>query len=276
MSRAVWGSAAGILLAVAVAAGQGTNARPGAVNFVEGQVALAGAPLAAGALEAIEVGNGQTLSTEQGRAEVLLTPGAFLRLGDHAAVKMTSASGENPRVELVSGQAVLEVVQLGTGRLDVIDGQARVTVERAGIYEFHAGQPSVAVIAGKARVVENDRTVELGHGRELTWAGNAAANAVKLPHGRSADDSLYAWSRQRAQAASDSSVNTAQSMAACNPDNWHGAGWYWNPFLGAWAFLPAEYALSGPYGDTFFSARFYHKYAGAADTHSPGYFAAAE
>jgi ferric-dicitrate binding protein FerR (iron transport regulator) len=274
MCRAVWGSAAGVLLAIAAAAGQGTLARPGAVNFVEGQVAIEGKPLAAGALEGIEIGDAQTLSTEQGKAEVLLTPGAFLRLGDHAAIKMASRSAADPRVELLSGAASLEVVQIGPGHLEVTDGQASVTVERPGIYEFHAGgQASVAVFAGKARIVENDRSVELGQGRQLTWSGNAAAAEAKLARG--GGDSLYAWSRQRSLTAAQASVNTAQSLAATNPDNWHGSGWYWNPFLGAWAFLPADYTLSGPYGDRFFSATFYHRYA-AVETHSHGYWAIAE
>jgi hypothetical protein len=274
MSRALWGSAAGVLLAIAVAAAQATDARPGAVNFVEGQVALAGAPLAAGALETAVVGEGQTLSTEQGRAEVLLTPGAFLRLGDHAAVKMASQAEANPRVELVGGAAVLEVVQLGTGRLEVLDGQARVTIERPGIYAFRAGPPSVSVIVGKARVVENDRASELSKGRELTWGGSG--NAAKPARQGAPEEGLFDWSKQRSLAAAGASVNTAQSLVACHASNWHGAGWYWNPFFATWAFLPADYAIPGPYGDTFFSARFYHAYEGAADTHAPGYFTAAE
>lgn len=275
MSRVVWGSAAGMLLAIAVAAGQGTVARPGAVNFIEGQVALEGQPLAAGSLEGTEVGAGQTLSTGQGKTEVLLTPGAFLRLGDHSAIKMLSQSAADPRVELVRGEASLEVVQLGAGRLEVLDGQGRASIERAGIYEFHAGQPSVAVIAGKARIEENDRSVELGKGRVLTWSGDAAGDAAKSAHERTGGGSLYAWSQERSQAAADASVHTAQALVACNPDNWHGAGWYWNPFLSSWAFLPENYSLSGPYGDMFFSARFYHEYA-AADKHSQGYWTAAE
>src|ERR1039458_7708357 len=123
MSRAVWGSTAGVLLAVAVAAAQGTIARLGAVNFIEGQVALEGKPLASGALEGIAVGAGQTLSTEQGKAEVLLTPGAFLRLGDQTSIKMSSESTADTRVEILQGAALLEVVQLGGAHLEVLDGQ---------------------------------------------------------------------------------------------------------------------------------------------------------
>lgn len=275
MSRAVWGSTAGVLLAVAVAAAQGTIARLGAVNFIEGQVALEGKPLAAGALEGTEVGAGQTLSTEQGKAEVLLTPGAFLRLGDHSAIKMLSQSAADPRVELVHGEALLEVVQLGAGRLEVVDGQAHARIERAGIYEFHASQATVAVIAGKARIEENDRSVELGKGRELTWSGDAARNTAKLARGHLGADTLYSWSEQRSKAAADVSANTAQVLVATNPDNWHGPGWYWNPFLGAWAFLPADYARCGPFGEMFFSARFYYEYT-APHTHSHGYLTAAQ
>src|ERR1039458_3515725 len=151
MSRAVWGSTAGVLLAVAVAAAQGTIARLGAVNFIEGQVALEGKALTPGALEGVEVGAGQTLSTEQGKAEVLLTPGAFLRLGDQAAIKMSAQSASNTSVEVLHGEAILEVVQPVTSRLEVVDGQARANIQRPGIYEFHAGHPAVAVVAGKAR-----------------------------------------------------------------------------------------------------------------------------
>ena len=60
-----------------------------------------------------------------------------------------------------------------------------------------------------------------------------------------------------------------------DPGNWHGAGWYWDPFYANWAFLPATYTLSGPFGEEYFSARFYWEYA-AAEPHSHGYFEAAQ
>ena len=156
MSLVGWGSSAGVLLAIAVAAAQGTAVRPGQVNYIEGQVALEGKALTPGALEGVEVATGQTLSTEKGKAEVLLTPGVFLRLGEQAAVKMTSQSVSDTRVELVKGDAILEVVQPGVGRVLVVDGQARADVRKAGVYEFHANG-AVAVMAGKARVEANDR-----------------------------------------------------------------------------------------------------------------------
>jgi hypothetical protein len=274
MFRAVWASAAGVLLATTFAGAQGSGVQPGAVNFIEGQVALEGKTLAPAGGEGIQVGSGQTLSTGQGKAEVLLTPGAFLRLGDRTAVKMGPRSASDIRVELLQGDALLEVVQLGAGRLQVLDGQARVSVERPGIYELHASQPAVAVVAGKARIQENDHSFELGKGRELTWRETAAGNPGRLARGSLGADALYAWSEQRSRAAADASADTAMALVGTNPANWRGPGWYWNPFDGAWGFLPASYTLSGPFGEQYFSARFYWEYA-AADTHSHGYFTAA-
>ncbi len=52
---------------------------------------------------------GQTLATEDARAEVLLTPGVFLRLGSHSSFKMVSNLLSDTRLEVLSGTAIVEV-----------------------------------------------------------------------------------------------------------------------------------------------------------------------
>jgi hypothetical protein len=227
---------------MAVAAAQPPVGAPGAVNFVEGQVALEGKAVLLGSLEGLAARAGQTLSTEQGKAEVLLTPGVFLELGDQSAVKMASLDAANTQVELVRGAALLEVVQAAAGRLEVLNGDSRVTIGRPGIYEFHAGQ---------------------------------SAATVKFPRAAAAADPLYAWSRQRAEANARASIDTAQALVGTDPSNFHGPGWYWNPFYGEWGFLPEAYTLNGPFGEQYFSARFYWQYA-AEESHAHGYFTPAQ
>ena len=264
MPRVLSGSAAGLLLVVATAAAQGTIARPGAVNFIEGQVAVGGKPLVADALAGIEVGVGQTLSTGQGKAEILLTPGAFLRVGSNSAVQMLARSPGDTRVQVSRGGAILEVVRLATGRLEVFDGKAHARIERPGIYEFHAVGTSVEVIAGKARIADNDHSVNLGKDHEMTFSGGTAGKEEKVSPASFDRDSLYAWSKQRSRTASNASVDTAVALVATNPDDWRGSDWYWNPFYATWAFLPARESVSGPYGDKFLSARYYHDYSAPA------------
>src|ERR1700733_7777925 len=74
-------------------------ARPGSVNYVEGQASLDGQPLGANSAGSAEMQKGQTLTTQSGKVEVLLTPGVFLRVGDSSAVKMISPDLANTEVE---------------------------------------------------------------------------------------------------------------------------------------------------------------------------------
>src|SRR6516225_5702236 len=47
------------------------------------------------------------LRTEAGRAEVLLTPGVFLRVGENTEIKMIDNRLADTRVELVKGSAIV-------------------------------------------------------------------------------------------------------------------------------------------------------------------------
>jgi hypothetical protein len=258
----------------AVSAGaQATAGQAGAVNYAEGQVAVNGKAVDAAALESAAAA-GQTLSTEKGRAEALLAPGVFLRLGQQTAVKMTSLAAADLQIELAHGDALIEAVHIGAGRVLVLDGAARITLEKPGIYEFHASNPVVAVEAGRARVVVNDHAWDLGAGREFQAGGESGGTEGRLS--RKGEDALSEWSKERALADARASIDTAQGLVATDPDTFKGPGWYWNPFYNEWGFLPASYTENGPYGETYFSARFYWEYASAPDVHSHGYFTPVE
>ena len=54
------------------------------------------------------------LHTGLGRAEILLTPGVLLRVGENSSVKMLDNRLVSTRVEFVSGIAMLEMVDAGS------------------------------------------------------------------------------------------------------------------------------------------------------------------
>jgi hypothetical protein len=67
---------------------QNTNtARPGTINYVEGQATINGQMLTAKSVGSAEVAQGQTVSTTNGKVEILMTPGVFLL----CLAKMSSA-----------------------------------------------------------------------------------------------------------------------------------------------------------------------------------------
>src|SRR5947209_6985783 len=118
------------------AAAWGAVARPGTVNYAEGSVRLDNRALAAKSLGSTEVAPGHVLQTDaNGMAEMLLTPGVFLRLGNNSAAKMISPSLSDTRVELLRGQATLEVDMLSSeNHLNLIDRGADIRIQKKGIY----------------------------------------------------------------------------------------------------------------------------------------------
>src|SRR5579872_3495888 len=103
-----WKTLALVLAAFTAPMWAANPAQPGTVNYVEGQVSLNGQALTSKAVGSAEVQTGGVLETIQGKAEMLLTPGVFLRLGDDSAVRMDSPGLTNTRVSLLRGKAMVE------------------------------------------------------------------------------------------------------------------------------------------------------------------------
>jgi len=60
----------------------------------------------------LSVDNGQSLKTQAGKAELLLTPGVFFRLGDNSSPTMISPSLTDTELRLDKGEATVEVAEL--------------------------------------------------------------------------------------------------------------------------------------------------------------------
>jgi hypothetical protein len=250
----------GLFLAAMLAQAQDRIGRPGMVNYIQGQVLLNGQVITTGQLGRTEVAPGQILRTEDGKAEMLLTPGAFLRLDAHSAVKMVSPSLTNTAVELINGKTMVEADQVEKeNHLAVTDHGANVVLEKKGIYEFNANDPLVAVYDGKAKVQENDRETDVGKGKELLLTNNPALKAESFD--RRHEDDLYAWSKLRSEYISEANMATAQTIVVNNPGWWYGTGWYWNPWFSSWAFVPGGGFLYSPFGFGFYSPAYWYSYA---------------
>ncbi len=114
---------------------------------------------------------GQTLSVGTGKAEILLTPGTFLRVGNGGAIRMASSDLADPQVEVIHGEAMVEVdYKPKAARMDVMELGADTQLLKEGLYKFDAERGSVEVIDGKASVAENGRSKDIGKGKELMLA----------------------------------------------------------------------------------------------------------
>ena len=93
------------------------SARSGLIHYVEGRVYLGDQLVESKFGTFPEVKENATLRAEQGRAEILLTPGVFLRLGENSSFRMVTNRLIDTRLEFLSGSAVIEADDLHEGQL---------------------------------------------------------------------------------------------------------------------------------------------------------------
>ncbi len=241
------------LVTVALGYGDTQNSPPpGTLNYVEGQVTYQGQKETPKSVGTTYLEKNQDLQTQDGHAEMLLTPGVYLRLGHDSAVTMLSPGLANTRVELTKGAAMLEVDELfKQNNLTMVVDNTLTQIEKQGLYAFDANPGSVKVLDGKAVVTVDDRQVKVGKGHEVLLAEGQRPVRRKFDKAAFDNDSLYRWSMLRSQYATESNVN--EGNALMESGGWWGPGWYWDPFMWDFAFMPGWGMGWGAFGYPFFS-----------------------
>jgi len=157
-ARLIVGVLAGVLtLAGAALAQRVISAKSGFVLFVQGRVSVEGGSLKAGESYR-QLKDGESLSIERGRAEVLLNPGTILRLGDMGRLHMDDVKLTDACVSLQSGSAVITVNYiLKTDHIRLLAGGNVILMKQQGVYRLDVersdvGQGRLRVFSGQAEV----------------------------------------------------------------------------------------------------------------------------
>jgi hypothetical protein len=231
--------------------------RPGSINYVEGNACIGTENLGPNSPGSVEIEKGQTLTTEAGKVEILLTPGVFLRVADNSSIRMISPSLANTAVAVEKGRAAVEVLDIAKEndiRVSLDDTNTRILSK--GLYEFDAGEHQVRVFKGKADVYVGDQKVTLTAEHEL---GVNATGKLKSEgfDARKYEDEFFRWSALRSGYLSEASVDQARFYIGYGPawygPLWYGPGWYWNPNFFVYTFLPAYGVFYSPFGWGFYS-----------------------
>ena len=74
----LWGVGLAVIGSSSARANDAHLGRPGSINYVEGNACIGAQDLGPTSPGSVELEKGQTLSTEAGKVEMLLTPGVFL------------------------------------------------------------------------------------------------------------------------------------------------------------------------------------------------------
>jgi FecR-like protein len=277
--RALWGFSLAALIS-----GPAWGAIPpqqGAINYVERQAAIDGQTIGENSVGSAKLAAGQSLSTQQGRVEILLTPGVFLRIGDNSGVEMVSPDLANTVLTLQKGRALVEVTDIHReNNLRINASGASAQLLKPGLYEFDANRGQIRVFDGKLAVQTSNRLLELKSGRQLNLNATITPKAQKFDKTEYKKDDFYRWASLRSSYLSEASVDAARRYAGgggWSPGLWYGAGWYWDPWFDAYSFIPGDGIFYSPFGWGFYSPWFvygapYFGYTGGYYRHfGPGY-----
>jgi len=248
-----------LLLAGMANAQVAISARSGLINYVEGTVILDGARVTLKPGSFPQMQNGSELWTEQGRAEVLLAPGVFMRLGENSAVRLLSGEIMDTRVEFLGGSVIVETADMAKeqGLTFSMNGALFGLLNR-GLYRLDSAPPQISVYDGEAWVTVRGQAQILKRGRRLHLDRVGVAERFDTKTG----DDFFLWASQRAGYLAAANASAAASAQA---NGFSGTNlWIWEPLYDTYTFLPA----SGFY-NSFWGCRFYPPYAGTRPPWKP-------
>jgi len=225
------------------------SARSGLLHYVEGQVYVDDQQVESKFGNFPTVKENGTLRTADGRAEVLLTPGVFLRLGENSSFRMITNRLIDTRLELLSGSAIVEADDIPKDNsVTVVYKDAATHFAKKGLYRFDSASGDLRVFDGLAEINSGDRNVDVKEGHLIALDTLAISRFDKTE-----TDALNRWSGRRAEYVSMANVAAANSLASSG-GGLFSSGWYFNPFFGMYTFVPGLNGLwYSPYGYRFWS-----------------------
>ena len=202
-----------------------------------------------------------------GRVEMLLNPGSYLRVGENSEFELSDNSLDNLEVRLISGTAIVEATGADDTEMlvNITTPHARMSIVRRGLYRVNVlPTDATELIVRKGRVLLADSQTKVKGGKKLIFSGSSFLIANLEKNDKENLDSLDVWSQQRAETVAQankriSSRDLTLFMASVN-DDWYGRRsffnrssgfWVFNGRFGCYTFMPLYYGWGSPYGRTY-------------------------
>jgi len=153
------------------------SAHSGVIHYKEGQVEVDGKPVKQDPQKGQfgEIKAGQKLIVKDGQAEILLTPGVFLRVAEDSSFRMISNKLADTRIEVLSGSVIGEVGELlQNNAITLIFNGVDVSLLKRGLYRIDFDPAQLRVYDGEARVsAVSQEAVTAKKGRAILFSGNS-------------------------------------------------------------------------------------------------------
>ena len=243
------------------------SAKAGGVNLVEGQVEVLRKDGRKHILlkgDSVEIGD-EVLTGANGRAEILLNPGSYARVGADSSFSFKTTSLDDLQLVVDRGSVVFEVFASNDFKVVVETPETKFLLADSGVYRVNADDVnnSIVVMRGRAEILGMaDGRVKRGREASVVEGQVNVAKAQKKDR-----DELDEWSSDRAKllARANSRLDRRSLyeplMSAFGAGVWsvhRSLGvWVFNPIIGGYCFVPFGYGWGSPYGH-FYGSDFWN------------------
>lgn len=210
-----------------------------------------------------------------GRVEMLLNPGAYLRVGENSEFELINNSLENLEVRLIKGTAIVEATGTEDTELmiNITTPHAKMAIIRRGLYRVNVVPGDVTeLIVRKGRVLLSDSQTKVKGGSKLIFSGHTFSMA-KLEKADKEKDAIENWSKERAETVAkanrritfrDVNLALASFSNRWSSNRWSrgfssgsSGVWVFNPRFQCYTFLPYYFgwgSWGSPYGNSYSNA----------------------
>jgi hypothetical protein len=246
------------------------SAKAGGINAVTGQAAMHTRGESAWqqltVTDDLDAGD-RVRTAADGRVEILLNPGSYLRLGGDSEVELANNSLANLEVRLIRGTAIVEAsgVEETQMLINISTPHAKLAIDRQGLYRLNVvPDDATELIVRKGRVILGDSHTKVKGGNKVVFSATAVSVAKLTDEEKKHEKevAIERWSKDRAEnlAKANSRLNRRtinSAFASVNSDFFlfNGFGrsglWLYNSRAGCYTFLPFGYGSSSPYGVSY-------------------------
>jgi hypothetical protein len=199
-----------------------------------------------------------------GRVEMLLNPGSYMRIGENSEFELANNSLENLEVRLIRGTAIVEVTGADDEELfiGITTPHTRMSIIRRGLYRVNVVPgDTTELIVRKGRVMLEGSHTKVKGGNKVVFSSNSFSVA-KLEKAEKERDTLEMWSKDRAQTLAKAngriSGRVMNTFAASFANDWsfrnfgrRSGFWLFNAEVGCYTLIPFGYGWASPYGGSY-------------------------
>jgi uncharacterized membrane protein YgcG len=204
-----------------------------------------------------------------GRIEILLNPGSYLRVGGNSEVELMDNTLENLEVRLLRGTAIVEAAGHDGLELNISIStpHTKLAIVRQGLYRVSVVPgDATELIVRKGRVILSDSHTKVKDGNKVVFSASnvLVAKLTKEEKKVLEKEEIDVWSKERAQTLARANrrisgrmLNTA--FASYNDPFARGRFglWFFNTRAGCYTFLPFYNGWRSPYGNDYWTSVYY-------------------